>query len=654
MKKDSSVLVLLLWATSFFLSIPFFEPHELFRLAAIVTGFTAFGIALWCGTAQPLKLGGVGLIGVCLLFWMLLGLSLLWTVSLLPSVIALATFSLMPMAFLSLVLLQPSADRLIWIGVAMGLTGGAMGLWVLLQYFIFTDYLFLGAIRYPFADPNNYAGLLNVTLFVALPLLVSSTVSKPWRGLLIFSVVLMVMSITVIGGRGAMGAMVVALLAFLFMARGHTRPCLMIFVLIAVSMALGFTAGQIFEDTRLTSLARLSMLQNIEHVSITSRIDLLRSTVAMIMQHPWLGTGYGTYFLFYPEYRLPSEQGSAGLMAHNDPLQLWAEVGVLAPVLFYAFLVLAMMRMRRYLRQVGIYDTARLLSAGSFCALLTLVLHAHLTFHFYVAALLIGAGLVLGLWYAQTKVADTRMITLPSGPCERGIVIALVLVALLLPVQGLIRSEYRVNHAEAALIAGDMQRFGADVNAANEAGFGQNARAYIQAASVPLALLQDHLNPKPDEEKRALAEQADSLLQKALRVNPRLASIPYHRGMVALAKGDHPAAQAFFEQSLTLAPQYLPARQALITELERSGYGGRAYRLMQEGIAWPYYLHDPRPFLDRTMGVAVQNGDHDTVSKAMAAKTAFEALLKDLGISGALPESQRAAPGDGVGRRRID
>lgn len=654
MKKDSSVLVLLLWTASFFLSIPFFEPHELFRLAAIVTGFVAFGWSLWQGTAQPLKLGGAGLIGVCLAFWLLLAFSLFWTVSLLPSVIALATFSLMLMAFLSFVLLQPSPERLIRIGTAIGLIGGAMGLWVLLQYFIFTDYLFLGAIRYPFADPNNYAGLLNVTLFVALPLIVSSAISKPWRGLLIFSVVLMVMSITVIGGRGALGALVIALLAFLFMARGQARVCLMIVVLIAVSMALGLAAGEIFEDTRMTTLARLSMLQNIEHVSITSRIDLLHSTVAMILQHPWRGTGYGTYFLFYPEYRLPTEQGSAGLMAHNDPLQLWAEAGLLAPVLFYAFLALAMMRMRRYLQAILPQDPARLLPAGSFCALLTLVLHAHLTFHFYVAALLIAAGLVLGLWYVQTKAADTREITVPSGPRERLIVIALVLAALLLPVQGLIRSEYMVNHAEQALIAGDMTRFGADVNAAHEAGFGQNARAYIQAASVPLALLQDHLNPKPDKEKRALAEQADSLLQKAFRVNPRLASIPYHRGMVALARGDHAAAQTFFEQSLTLAPQYLPARQALIAELERTGYGGRAYTLMKEGIAWPYYLHDPRPFLDRTMGVAVQQGDNDTVGKAMAAKTAFEALLKDLGISGALPEGQRAAPGDGVGRRRID
>ncbi len=654
MKKDLSVPVLLLWTVSFLLSIPFFEPHELFRLAAIVTGFAAFGGALWQGTAQPLKLGGVPLIGVCLAFWLLLGLSLLWTVSLLPSVIALATFSLMPMAFLSFVLLQPSPDRLIRIGMAIGLTGGAMGLWVLLQYFIFTDYLFLGAIRYPFADPNNYAGLLNVTLFVALPLVVMAALPRLWRGLLIASVVLMVMSITVIGGRAAMGAMMIALLVFFFMTRGQARSCLTIIILVAVSMALGLAAGQIFEDTRMTTLARLSMLQNIEHVSMTSRIDLLHSTLAMIMQRPWLGTGYGTYFLFYPEYRLPTEQGSAGLMAHNDPLQLWAEAGVLAPVLFYAFLILAMMRMRRYLRQTEIQDTARLLPAGSFCALLTLVLHAHLTFHFYVAALLIMAGLVLGLWTAQTKAAETRVVTLPSGPCERGIVIALVLAALLLPVQGLIRSEYLVNHAETALVAGDMARFGADVNAADEAGFGQNARAYIQAASVPLALLQDHLNPRPDTEKQALAQQADTLLQQALHVNPRLASIPYHRGMVALARGDRAAAQTFFEQSLMLAPQYLPARQALITELERAGYGGRAYTLMKEGIPWPYYLHDPRPFLDHTMGVAVQRGDHDTVGKAMAAKTSFAALLKDLGISGALPESQRAAPGDGVGRRRID
>jgi hypothetical protein len=38
---------------------------------------------------------------------------------------------------------------------------------------------------------------------------------------------------------------------------------------------------------------------------------------------------------------------------------------------------------------------------------------------------------------------------------------------------------------------------------------------------------------------------------------------------------------------------------------------------MKEGIAWPYYLHDPRPFLDRTMGVAVQQGQSSTFSSVL-------------------------------------
>ena len=74
-----------------------------------------------------------------------------------------------------------------------------------------------------------------------------------------------------------MGAMVIALLAFLFMARGQVRACLMIVVLIGVSMARGFAAGEIFEYTPMPPLARPSILTYIQRGTIATRSHRLPS-----------------------------------------------------------------------------------------------------------------------------------------------------------------------------------------------------------------------------------------------------------------------------------------------------------------------------------------------------------------------------------------
>jgi O-antigen ligase len=68
---------------------------------------------------------------------------------------------------------------------------------------------------------------------------------------------------------------------------------------------------------------------NIEDLASESRFETYRSTLRMIADHPWFGTGLGTFVLSYPAYR--SDRISVlGVWdrAHSTPLELAAEAGL--------------------------------------------------------------------------------------------------------------------------------------------------------------------------------------------------------------------------------------------------------------------------------------------------------------------------------------
>ncbi|WP_312283614.1 O-antigen ligase family protein, partial [Candidatus Igneacidithiobacillus taiwanensis] len=80
------------------------------------------------------------------------------------------------------------------------------------------------------------------------------------------------------------------------------------------------------------------------NIATVSRSLMWIATWHIFLSHPYLGTGLGSYFLFYPAYRLPGELASAGTYAHNDYIEFLAEGGLInlgfllafAGALFYA------------------------------------------------------------------------------------------------------------------------------------------------------------------------------------------------------------------------------------------------------------------------------------------------------------------------------
>lgn len=137
------------------------------------------------------------------------------------------------------------------------------------------------------------------------------------------------------------------------------------------------------------------------------RLEAYRSTLRMIADDPWFGTGLGTFAAAFPPYRSPNVS-IVGVwdIAHSTPLEIAAEMGV--PLAFVTALgwivaLLVLLRGTRRSRRETIVPHAAL--AVSLIALL----HSSIDFSLQVAGYAIVAFAVAGIGLAQS-------VSTPSSP----------------------------------------------------------------------------------------------------------------------------------------------------------------------------------------------------------------------------------------------
>ncbi|HWR07066.1 O-antigen ligase family protein [Sporomusa sp.] len=86
-------------------------------------------------------------------------------------------------------------------------------------------------------------------------------------------------------------------------------------------------------------MERLLSIFNPTDTSSTLRIALWESTIAMILDKPLLGIGWGSYWLVYPEYDFFLNNPAATIVhAHNMYLHIAAEIGIPGLLVFLAII----------------------------------------------------------------------------------------------------------------------------------------------------------------------------------------------------------------------------------------------------------------------------------------------------------------------------
>ena len=172
-------------------------------------------------------------------------------------------------------------------------------------------------------NPNILAGYLDIVACIAVGLLTALT--RTWR---ILALILLIAALACLGMTYARGACLV--IAVVLAGYGALRDWRILLGIVVVG------AGALLVDPVLADRL-LSVFTRVD-TSSEMRLAFWESTIAMVMDHPFLGIGWGMYFMVYPEYDFYLQGAPVQIVhAHNMYLNYAAEIGLPGALSFLWF-----------------------------------------------------------------------------------------------------------------------------------------------------------------------------------------------------------------------------------------------------------------------------------------------------------------------------
>jgi len=280
-----------------------------------------------------------------------------------------------------------------------------VSLFALTQYFAFNGKLYWfvtlpqnsGPFG-PFVNHNHFAGFIELAEPMGLALLLSGSERSDRTPLLVLFAVLPVAALLISGSRGGIISFLIQAILLAWILRremtGKRKLAAGITLgLIAIVLVLWLGIGH--------TVRRFSNLAS-KDISKDARIFIYKDAWRIFRNHPWVGTGAGTFQIVYPHY---ASHYDALLVdhAHNDYLEFLSETGLVGAIFGLCFLAIffwrasANLRASRSSRASPISALTRSLYAGGLVACVGLLMHGLVDFNFQIpsnaALFLILAGL---------------------------------------------------------------------------------------------------------------------------------------------------------------------------------------------------------------------------------------------------------------------
>lgn len=211
-----------------------------------------------------------------------------------------------------------------------------------------------------FAGANTLGEVMFLSIIWALTFSIHINGRSKW--FLALGILIMSLALIFSFSRGAWLGAIGALLAYGFWQR---RARLWIAILL---LAIGIL---------LVSLpvlrSRLDTIFNISHPLNRERIYIWKATLNMVKDHPWLGVGMGNYPFAYKDYMIKGAEIEAPAFAHNIFLQIWAEGGLGAFLIFAGIVYLVLRKGVGWIRSS--HSSSRALAVASFSSLIGILIH---------------------------------------------------------------------------------------------------------------------------------------------------------------------------------------------------------------------------------------------------------------------------------------
>lgn len=233
---------------------------------------------------------------------------------------------------------------------------------------------------------------------------------KQWRFLLACALVVMITAFLMSQSRGGWGSFALAALcgcAVLIRRRRVPSWTLWAFVggLLFFVLFLGLGEDRV--------AYRLHTLEVGEESTLTTgRMEIVRHSLPIVRDHPWTGTGIGTFRWAFPRYRPPGLSVTFHYV-HNDYLQIATETGLLAvPIMLWGIIVILR---RSFGRQKGEHRLPEMTRLGAGVGMLSLMLHGLVDFNFHIPA-----NMLVFACLAGTLECDTVRRGTFASPVGRG------------------------------------------------------------------------------------------------------------------------------------------------------------------------------------------------------------------------------------------
>ena len=254
----------------------------------------------------------------------------------------------------------------------------------------------------PLVDRNAFAALMNLLWFPASYLfIITKFKTNPWQstlegiGLFVISLALFATA-----SRGGIGIWLLLLPFLLWASYQFNKSKQLIAAILLIATLAFFCSATLLHSSVVERPIQLAALA--QDASTNARLMMWQSTTKMALAHPFIGTGWGTFVGYYPAYRLPIENSTSGLSAHNDYLQLAAEGGIPVLLLQLGVVFGLLFQLKRVIKYVA--TDADLESVALLLGVLAVFIQAGVNFIFCFAFM----NLLVGLYLARVaQLTDT-------------------------------------------------------------------------------------------------------------------------------------------------------------------------------------------------------------------------------------------------------
>lgn len=337
------------------------------------------------------------------------------TISLDPYWTAAATLHLLSLLLFFFVFasLLTSARRLQRLAGLITVFGFLYAFYAILQYVLSPTKIY-GIYESRFSTPfgsfvnrHNFAAYMEMVAAVPLALVFSGAVARDKRLLYVTAILLMVIALFLSGSRGGLVALIVEVIVLLLMttARETKRSAALRAVLVA-SLFLAMIGGAAFVggDTSLTRLAETASEDDLT----TGRSHIWSVAVEAVKNDLPFGSGMGAFPIAYARYDTTSGLERVE-QAHNDYLQIAADMGVIGIIIGAWFLYLFV---RRGFEASKVKNSfRRALGVGAFVGCCGILVHSLFDFVLHTTAITV-------LFLVLLAISEASLVTFADDVAE--------------------------------------------------------------------------------------------------------------------------------------------------------------------------------------------------------------------------------------------